>query len=286
MKPEAMLLSSVRAALFAGRKRPAVWAVTATWLTLALLFGLGIPYLVYRVLSTDPEEAAAAQALLATLLPDKLVPTGIGLFPMFGGAIVLVLGALAVGNEYRWGTLNLIFTQRPRRTQVIAGQAIALTIFALFLVIATVAIVAAAMSLIALVEGREISWPSAVAILRLVGAAWLICTAHAAFGYLLAIVFRSTATAIAVGLMWTLLIENAISGMALVLAPFKIVQKVLLAPSSGAMAGALGAPSQFDGGTPGVMEAANGWLPTLVLVGYTAVAIGLAMRLAARRDVN
>lgn len=282
----AMLLASVRAAFFAGRKRPAVWTVTATWLGLALVFGLGIPYVVYRVLSGDPEEAEAAEKLLTTLLPDQLVPTGIGLFPMFGGAIVLVLGALAVGNEYRWGTLNLIFTQGPRRAQVVAGQALALITFTLILVVATVAVVIATMTLVAVTEGREVAWPAATAVLRLVGAAWLICAAHAGLGFLLAVVFRNTAAAIAVGLMWTLLIENAVSGLALVLAPFKVMQKVLLAPSSGALAGALGAPSQFDGGTPGVVEATNAWLPALVLLGYAAVTIGAAMWLAARRDVS
>jgi ABC-type transport system involved in multi-copper enzyme maturation permease subunit len=280
------MVASARAALFAGRKRPAVWTVTATWLVLALVFGLGIPYLVYRVLSRDPEEAEAAQALLTTVLPDELVPTTIGLFPMFGGAIVLVLGALTVGNEYRWGTFNLLFTQRPRRSQVIGGQAIALIVITLLLAVATVVTVAAATALVAVVEGRAVAWPTAAAVVRLVGAAWLICAAHASFGFLLAIVFRSTATAIAVGLLWTMIIENAVSGLAQVLAPLTVVRAVLLAPSSGALAGALGARSQFDGGTPGVVEATNGWLPALVLICYTAVAVTVAMWLAARRDVS
>lgn len=284
--PKGLLLPSVRAALFAGRKRPAVWGVFITWLALALVFGIGIPYLVYRVLSGDPAEVDAAEALLTNVLPPRLAPTGIALFPMFGGAVVLVMGALIIGNEYRWGTLNLVFTQRPRRGHVIGGQAIALLIFALLLVIATVAVLAAVTALIALVEGREISWPPAIELLRLTVAAWLICAAHASFGFFLAIAFRNTATAIAIGLMWTLLIENAVAGLALVLTPLKALQHILLAPSSGALANVLGAPSQFDGGTPGVIAATNGWLPTLVLTGYVIVTIGGALWLANRRDVG
>lgn len=279
------MIASIRAALYADRKRPAVWSVGGTWLVLALAFGLGIPYLVYRTLLGDPAQAEAAQELLAAVLPGQLVTTGIGLFPLFGGAIVVILGALVIGNEYRWGTLHLIFTQRPRRTQVVGGQAVALVLIALGLVVATFAAMAAATALLAAVEGRPVSWPGAGALLRAVGAAWLICAAHASLGFFLAVLFRSSATAIAVGLVWTLVIENAVSGLALVLAPFEVVQKLLLAPSSGALAGALGARSQFEGGTPGVVEAANGWLPAGVLAAYLVLTIGGTLWVTGRRDV-
>lgn len=279
------MIASVRAALYADRRRPAVWSIGITWLVLALAFGLGIPYLVYRALVGDPEQAEAAGELLAVVLPGQLVATGIGLFPLFGGAIVVVLGALLIGNEYRWGTLHLILTQRPRRAQVIGGHAVALVLIVLGLVVATFVVMAAATALIAAVEGRAVAWPGAGPLAGAVAAAWLICAAHASLGFFLATLFRSSATAIAVGLLWTLVIENAVSGLALVLAPFEVVQKLLLAPSSGALAGALGARSQFDGGTPGVVASANGWLPALVLVGYLVLAVGGALWVTGRRDV-
>ncbi|MET8353183.1 MULTISPECIES: ABC transporter permease [unclassified Micromonospora] len=280
------MIASVRAAWFADRKRPAVWTVTLTWIVLALAFGVGVPYLVHLALAGDPEQAASAASLLDAVLPGQLVTTGIGLFPLFGGAIVVILGALVVGNEYRWGTLNLIFTQRPRRAQVLAGHAVALCALTLLLVALTFAAMAGVTALLALIEGRGLDWPATSDLAGAVGAAWLICSAHASVGYFLAIVFRSTATAIAVGLVWTLVLENAISGLALVLSPLETVQKLLLAPSSGALAGALGAPSQFDGGTPGVIESTGAGLPAAVLAGYVVLMFGLGIWLAARRDVN
>jgi len=170
--------------------------------------------------------------------------------------------------------------------QVIGGHAVALTSLTLLLAVATFVVLAAVTAVLAAVEGAAADWPSVGTVLQGVAAAWLICTAHASLGFLLAVVFRNTATAIAVGLLWTMVIENAVSGLALVLAPFEYVQKLLLAPSSGALAGALGAPSQFEGGTPGVVESSNGWLPTLVLIGYVVVAFGVALWVADRRDVN
>ncbi|MFF5180743.1 ABC transporter permease subunit [Micromonospora sp. NPDC000316] len=280
------MIASVRAAWFADRKRPAVWAVTLTWVAMALGFGVGVPYLVHLALASDPKQADNAASLLDAVLPGQLVPTGIGLFPLFGGAIVVILGAVVVGNEYRWGTLNLIFTQRPRRAQVLAGHAVALCALTLLLVALTFAAMAAVTALLALLEGRGLDWPPAGDLVAAVGAAWLICSAHASLGYFLAIAFRSTATAIAVGLVWTLVLENAISGLALVLSPLEAVQKLLLAPSSGALAGALGAPSQFEGGTPGVIESAGAGLPVTVLLGYVVLMFGLGTWLAVRRDVG
>lgn len=280
------MIASVRAALFASRRRPAVWSVGITWLVLALVFGLGIPYLVHRALAGDPEQAKAAQELLAVVLPDQLATTGIGLFPLFGGAIVVILGALLLGSEYRWGTLHLILAQRPRRAQVIAGHAVALVLIALGLVVATFVAMAAVTALLATVEGQDVTWPGAGVLLRAVGAAWLICATHASLGFFLAAVFRSSATAIAVGLVWTLVIENAVSGLALVLPPFEVVQKLLLAPSSGALAGALGARSQFDGGTPGVVAATSGWLPAAVLAAYLVLAIAGTIWVTNRRDLS
>lgn len=280
------MIASVRAAWFADRKRPAVWAVTATWTILAIAFGIGIPYIVHLTLAGDPEQAEAAQSLLTNVLPGQLVPTGIALFPLFGGAIVVILGALVVGNEFRWGTFNLIFTQRPRRAQVLLGHAVALCGLTLLLVLVTFTALAVVTAILAGVEGQPLDWPSVGKLAGAIGAAWLICTAHASLGYFLAIAFRSTATAIAVGLVWTLVLENAVNGLALVLKPLELLQKLLLAPSSGSLAGALGARSQFEGGTPGVMESSSAWLPATVLVGYVLVMFGLGTWLAVRRDVN
>ncbi|MBL6276154.1 ABC transporter permease subunit [Micromonospora fiedleri] len=280
------MIASVRAAWFADRRRPAVWTVSGTWTLLALAFGIGIPYLVHLTLAGDPEQAEAAETLLSTVLPGQLVTTGIGLFPLFGGAIVVILGALVVGNEYRWGTFNLIFTQRPRREQVLAGHAVVLCGLTLLVAVVTFAALALVTGVLSMVEGRSADWPPITDLTGAVAAAWLICTAHASIGWFLAILFRSTATAIAIGLVWTLVLENAISGLALVLSPLEVLQKLLLAPSSGALAGALGARSQFDGGTPGVLESSSAVLPATVLLGYTLLMFGLGSWLAARRDVS
>jgi len=78
--------------LFKMIKRPAVWVVCTVWLTLLLVFTELFPYLAYRSAST-PKQAGR---LLGPLLPPSTLPghviTG---YPVWGGALILVLGHFA-----------------------------------------------------------------------------------------------------------------------------------------------------------------------------------------------
>jgi ABC-type transport system involved in multi-copper enzyme maturation permease subunit len=282
------MITTIGAALYADRKRPGVWIIGGVWLFLAVVFGLMIPYLVYIGLSgsADAEDLNSARQLLATVLPDHLTTTGIGLFPLFGGAVVLILGAATIGNEYRWGTLNLLFLQRPSRASVLLGHAVALAGLLLALVAVTFIAVAGASAGIALAEGEPVAFPSAGELATAIGAAWLICLAHGSLGFFLAVVFRSTAMAIAIGLGWTMLIENAVNGLALVAEPLTYLQKILLSPSTGAIAAAIGAPTQFSGGTPGVVAAASGPVACAVAAAYVVILTTASVVVTNRRDAT
>ena len=77
-------------------------------------FGYLIPYLSY--LTGDAQSLGGnvpRDNVLASTLPDQLVINTIGGFPVFAGALALVLGALMFGGEYGWGTVKTILTQRP-----------------------------------------------------------------------------------------------------------------------------------------------------------------------------
>ena len=108
--------ASYQAELFKTRKRAAVWVIFAAGLALSLIFGYLLPYLGYATGDENPQSTAyRPEQLLASVLPDATIANVIGGFPVFAGALALVLGALVVGGEYGWGTLKTIFTQRPGR---------------------------------------------------------------------------------------------------------------------------------------------------------------------------
>ena len=48
------------------------------------------------------------------MMPDQAPVTLVQGLPMFGGALLLILGAITVGSGYGWGTWKTVFTDRAR----------------------------------------------------------------------------------------------------------------------------------------------------------------------------
>jgi ABC-2 type transport system permease protein len=197
---------SVRAELLVLRKRASTWILLGIWATLALVFAYVVPYATYLNGST-PEN-------LADVLPASLVGTLMGGFPFFGGVLALMLGVLAFGSEYGWGTLKTLFTQRPGRLHVFGAKLLALATALIAFVVAVFAIAALASYAIAVREGADVSWPSLSLCLRGLAAGWLILAVWAAFGVLLAVLFRGTALAIGVGILYAFVIEGLLGALA------------------------------------------------------------------------
>ena len=106
---------SVSAELFLLRRRSSTWILLAIWTALATFFSYLLPYVeyVHGDLEREPE-----QVELAELLPAQLAGHLSAGFPFFGGVFALMLGVLALGSEYGWGTLRTVLVQRPGRLQV------------------------------------------------------------------------------------------------------------------------------------------------------------------------
>jgi len=277
-------VSAVRAELFAAKRRPALWVVGGVWLALAAGFGIAVPYIVYVAVSgSGPTGGGDPEALLASLLPDRLVPTTLSLFPLFGSAIMLILGAVLAGGEFRWGVWGTLFTQGPGRPAVVLAKITAMAVALVGVIVATFALVALAGAGIAAVEGRSTGWPGPGAVAAGLGAAWLVALAAASLGFFLAVAFRGTGTALGVGLVWLLALESAVNGLSSLL-DVRPVQLVLLGPNAGSLAAALGAQTQQQGGTPGVVATASPLVACLVLAGYTALFSYLSVRVTVRRD--
>jgi ABC-2 type transport system permease protein len=256
----------------------------AIWATLSTLFGYLFPYLSYRGGGFGP-----ARQPLAQLLPQNLVPNLIGSFPFYGGALVLVLGALSFGSEFGWGTLKTLFTQRASRLEVFAAKIIALGVVLLPFVLAAFALGAVSGLLIAAREGVAVSRPQLWPLLQAFVAAWFILAVWAAFGALLAVLTRGTALAIGIGVLYALVVEGLLGGFASALSWLKpIVQGLLRAnayslvrPLSGASIGSsAGAGPGFFSGPFVTSDQA-----LLVLAAYLAAFVAIAAIVLVRRDV-
>jgi ABC-2 type transport system permease protein len=281
--------ASVGAELFKIVKRPAVWVLLAAWLVANQVFSFVIPYLSYRGSSTPaPSSGAVAgrtpDEILADALPANLVENAIAGLPLFGGALLLVLGGLVMGSEYGWDTLRTMFTQRPRRLAIFGGKLIALGVVVTAVVVATFAADAATSWGLATVESAPADWPSLGDLAVGIGAGLLIAGTWTAVGVVLAVLLRGTALPIGLGLVWLLALENLIRGAAALLDVFDTVQKALPGVNAGSLVAEL--VSASGEGTPGVSAVVGGGQAAAVLVAYTVIGLGVAAIILQRRDVT
>ncbi len=279
---------SYRAELLKIVRWPAMWILAAVLLVLSQVFGYLIPYVGYR--SGGGSGFAAGQTpaqLLADLLPGRLVPNTLGGFPLFAGAIALIIGALVAASEYGWGTLKTILTQRPRRRALLAGKLLSVATAILALVVAAFAMDSLWSWLIAATEGRPADWPSLLELGRGIGAGWLILGMWSLVGALLGILFRSTSLAVGLGLVWALAVENLIRGFAGLLGFLDAFQRGLPGVNAGSLVASLGAATlDQPGGTPGVTAVVSGSQALLVLSAYVVVLTVAAGVTLHRQDVQ
>ncbi len=279
---------SYRAELLKLLRWPAMWILAALLLVLSQVFGYLIPYVGYR--SGGGSGFAAGQTpaqLLADLLPGRLVPNTLGGFPMFAGAIALIIGGLTAGGEYGWGTLKTILVQRPRRLTVLAGKLLAVQTVILAVVLTAFAMDGLWSWVIAATEGRAADWPSLLDLGRGVGAGWLILGMWSLLGAFLGVLFRSTSLAVGLGLVWALAIENLVRGFANLLGFLDAFQRGLPGVNAGSLVASLGAATlDQPGGTPGVTAVVSGAQALLVLCAYVVVLAVVAGVVLRRQDVT
>lgn len=279
------MINTLRSEMLLLRARSTPFAVGGTWIAMVVCFAFAIPYIVYLSLGADGAGAEREQ-ILQVLLPESVGSTAVSSYPLFGGAVMLILGVLITGSEYRWNTWTARFSQGPGRVEVLLAKMAAGAVAATAIAGAAAVAAAAASAVVAAVEGRAMDWPGAATLAASLGGAALISTAWMSLGAALAVVLRGTSTALAVGLVWTLGLENAVSGLATLFTPLEPVRNVLLGPASGSLVAALGAPVQGQGGTPGVVAHLDAPAAIAVLLAYTAVSTAVAAVLLHRRDVG
>jgi ABC-2 type transport system permease protein len=280
------MMGAIRGELFASRRRPAMWIISVLWIVLALLFAVIIPLIVYHAIEGSADYTAAQrEEVIAGAYPQGIVSSAAALYPLFGSAMMLILGTIMMGGEYRWATLGTLLTQGPSRVATVLAKWVSGALTSLMVVVALFGAFAVAGLILALAEGHAVSWPDWTTLLGGVGAAWLVSLAALSVGMFLVALFRSSGTAIGVGLIWLLALENVVAQLATLSPALNWLPRMLLSPNAGSLAAALGSASQRDGGVPGVVATSPPWLAVAVLIGYAVVFAGLAAAVVRRRDV-
>jgi hypothetical protein len=232
------------------------------------------------------EHVLDATSLLADLLPANAPHVLIQGTPMFGGALVMIMGALAVGSGYGWGTWKTVLTQGPGRGAAFGGTLAALAIFVVGLVTVSGVVDLGVSCGIAAIEGQPIDLPPAADWASALGTGLLVLGMWAAAGVLVGVLTRSPALGVGLGLVWALVVENLLRGVSGVLDPIAAVTDHLPGTAAGSLVGALSAGEGGTGaGTPGVLTTLSGTAATGWLAVYLAGFVVLALAVIRRRDV-
>ncbi|HET9944137.1 MAG TPA: ABC transporter permease [Actinomycetes bacterium] len=285
------VLRSTRAELLRLRRWPALWITVGAELALNLLFLYVFSYVSYR--SGDGGDGGGItggvprDSLLADMLPDAIPRVAVQGMPVFAGALVLIVGALAAGSGYGWGTVKTVTLQGPGRLAALTGTLAALAVFVVVLVAALFAMDVAVSLLVATTESQPVVWPSAGDLAQAFGGGVLVMLMWTYAGVLVGTLARGPALAVGLGLVWVLAVENLLRGVGALWSPIERVTDVLPGTAAGSLAGALGAtPVSEPGGTPGVLTTLGGGQAVALLAAWVIVFVVGTGWLVRRRDIT
>jgi ABC-type transport system involved in multi-copper enzyme maturation permease subunit len=148
--------------------------------------------------------------------PDGLVH-GITRAGTLLGIVMLGIFAAAFGTEYTTGALRNLLVREPRRVRLLAGKYLALLLFGLAIIL--LACVVSIVLALALAPSKGIdtsAWTSSTGLADTWRAIWHLVIAALGYGTVgaaLAIIFRSSVAALAIGVAWLLPAEAILSAL-------------------------------------------------------------------------
>jgi ABC-2 type transport system permease protein len=187
-----------------------------------------------------------------------------------GEVILLVLGILAVSQEFRFGTAIATFLATPKRVRVVAAKLIAVSIVGVGWAAASIIVVLGAAVALIRARGGALVWDADL--VEVLAGVVVVMALYGPLGVALAALIRNQIAAIVISLAWLFLAEQ------LLVALFPAVGRWT---PGGATAGALQLGPLAT--TRGALL--SGWAGSLVLIAYTATLAVLAARRLTRHDL-
>jgi ABC-2 type transport system permease protein len=201
--------------------------------------------------------------------PDVLADT-VGIGCGITVVLVVLLGGLAVTQEYRYGTATSTYLGEPRRVRILLAKWLTMGIVSVLITVTTLALEVLVGVLV--IRGRDGNVALAAPFWQMVGATFVVMAAYAVVGVALGALIRNQVAAVVGVLVWMLAVEQIVLGASPAIGrwmPFGVLASLLQ----------IGPALSLDGELLPVPVAA------LALLVYTGAAAALALRLTPRRDV-
>lgn len=272
------MMSTVNAELYGMRHRRAFTVLPIVWLLQIVLFAYVANFIV--AMTVEDLSGLQREAMLASLTTESASAAVLGSLPMYGAPVLIILGALMAAGDERSGILRLTVSRVPERGTVLTGKITALLLLVSVVIVLSVVTAAVCAIVISLIEGTPMRWDLS-AIVTETAASWLIASAWAMMGFMLGIVTRSLAASIAIGVLWALVLEQMVHGLAAVATALAPVRVGLISGASAVLADAAGIAS-MPGGVPDAPVSAA----IAVLVAWTVVSGAVATVVFRARDIR
>ena len=280
------MIGPIRAELLKARRSWATRILVLVLVLVELLLGYVIVWAVLQAPDVGDGDFGpqARAALLATLSPEELVGNALSMLAGLGGALALVLGALASAREYGWRTLPVLLVQGPSRLAMVAAKAVTLGIVLVVMTLATFLAAVAGSVTVTQLEGGTVAWPPAAEVMAGLGAGWLILAAWGSVGLALGFVLRGTGLAVGLGLVYAFVIESIIAALVGASPIVEAVARGLVGVNAGALGASFGPelPPSLGGSTLDVAPA----VAAAVLGAYLAAGVAVAAIVVRARDVT
>lgn len=278
------LMASTKAEMLRLRKWPAFWIILGTWILLNLTFAYLFNYLAYS--SGDMKtmsNGVPKDVLLHQMLPAAVPEVFTQGMAMFGGALMLILGALTIGSGYGWGTWKTVLTQGPSRTNAIGGVLISLALTVIGLVCVAFVVDIGVATIIATTQAQSLALPGLGQAANGIITGTAILGMWTLAGALIGAIARGPALAVGLGLVWVLVVENLLRGVAAIFGPIKVLTDHLPGTAAGSMAGAM---RTVEGPTtPGVLDILSRTQSLIALAVYVTLFVAATLWLMRRRDM-
>jgi ABC-2 type transport system permease protein len=284
------VLTSLRAELLVLRKSKVAWALVLTTPLLTLITVYLVGFLEY---AGDTPARYAQEGTPAQNLPS-LLPIQFNIQVIEQVAITapfIVLGAVMAGGDWGRGTIKTALLAGPGRARTFAGQAAAILIACAVSVLLSFAVAAAVSVAIRAYTGPlapgangSDAFPPGIVIAESVGAGLLIAVTYGALGIALGTICRSAAGGVAAALAWYFVIDGELSDLSTDAGP--VVQHIYNAfPEASVTTLYFMFGSSGGGASSATYQPVAHHAAVAIMLGYTAVFLGVALALVRRRDV-
>lgn len=264
------------------RKRPMTWVIFAL-ITIAVSALLAIGYFGTR--ATDPPLGETRDDQLSGFLLPEAIPNAFDIVIGFGGILLVVLAASAMGSEYGWGTVRVLVGSGVSRTRLLAAKLLSLAEMTALLLLAGVGMMVLTSLLLTVVGGHDLSFSwldgeAAIDLVLMFVRSVFVMFVSVVLAFTLAVVTRSLAAGIALGIGFSIIESILASVLASLGNVGETISDLLLTPNIGAITrlNEFGAPP-FD------PDAIDPWRATAVLTVYIVVMLGIAFAVFRRRDI-